>query len=721
MLREDTRQCPDDGAAPVQVETLPAGTRLGAYRIDRVLGEGGMGFVYEATHETLNRRSAIKMLRPELAKLEQIVTRFLNEAKAVNVIDHQHIVNVYDYGDGADGSVYFVMEFLEGETLDDLMYKKRPMSMPLLLHVFGQVARALAAAHAKRIVHRDLKPANVFVTAREDNPYFVKLLDFGIAQLRGEGAVQGLTVAGMVMGTPQYMSPEQVSGGTVDARTDVWALGVMMYRAATGQAPFPGEEFVELADAILHRPPPPAGALVPLPASLSALIASCLERNLEARCPSVDALLAGLERVKLELGLDGDAILEAVRAEAGMAAVGLPAPRDRTRGSRAGSVPRFPGAGVVPAPHAAPAGAGRRTSRRGRYVTVGAIAGGLASAGFVLFGGGDEARPVAADTGSGSGSAPPAPPTPPTPAPPGPSPSARCDPAIEAAFEAGKLPEVRRLAEAHLRTAIESGTAQQRGAAVEALALARVPAGAPLLYPALKSPDVSVKAARALGELALPSSAPKVREALAEAGGKLKVVLAAALDRLGDRSGRSILKRALQEPGMRLDAALALAEAGEKASLPVLAEILADTPEGRDNWRSAAGGLMKAGDPGARKLLEGELAQPDAARSVGAAYLLARAGDARARDQLALHMKDPEFARPGDAALALARLGDKRALDWVGGGLESPDSEERKLALGIAGALAADAATHAGAIAKLAGTEPNLGVCMTAEAVLLGL
>jgi HEAT repeat protein len=172
---------------------------------------------------------------------------------------------------------------------------------------------------------------------------------------------------------------------------------------------------------------------------------------------------------------------------------------------------------------------------------------------------------------------------------------------------------------------------------------------------------------------------------------------------------------------VRLDAALALAEAGEKASLPVLREILADTPEGRDNWRSAAGGLLKAGDPGAQKLLEGELAQPDAARSVGAAYLLARAGDARANAQLALHMKDPEFARPGDAALALAWLGDRRALDWVGQGLESADSEERKLALGIAGALAADAATHAGAIAKLASTEQNLGVCMTAEAVLLGL
>src|SRR5262249_37933034 len=158
-----------------------------------------------------------------------------------------NIVNVYDYGD-QDGNVYFVMEFLEGETLDDLMRRRRPMAMPLLLHVFDQIGRALAAAHARQIVHRDLKPANVFVVAREANPCFIKLLDFGIAQLRGAGAVPGLTLAGSVMGTPQYMSPEQISGGAADAHSDVWALGVMMYRAATGQAPFKGEQFAELAD-----------------------------------------------------------------------------------------------------------------------------------------------------------------------------------------------------------------------------------------------------------------------------------------------------------------------------------------------------------------------------------------------------------------------------------------------------------------------------------------
>ncbi|MCW5806729.1 MAG: serine/threonine protein kinase, partial [Deltaproteobacteria bacterium] len=356
LLRPDARRCPTDGGAAEAVDQLPAGARIGAYQITRLLGEGGMGFVYEATHEVLRRRTAIKFLRPELAGHPQVVTRFLQEARAVNVIDHQHIVNVYDYGDGADGSVYFVMEFLEGETLDDLMRKRRPMTAPLLLHVFGQLLRAMSAAHAKQIVHRDLKPANVYVTPREGNPYFIKVLDFGIAQLRGEGAVSGLTVAGSVMGTPQYMSPEQITGQPVDARTDVWALGVMLYRAATGASPFKGEGFAELATKILQESPVPARERVAgTPAALDALIARCLERDLDRRCPSVDAMLAGLDEVARELGLDDDAIRSAVSEDAGAVAEPLPAlTSEPTRGSLVESRPLYQG---VPA--SAPAAAGR--------------------------------------------------------------------------------------------------------------------------------------------------------------------------------------------------------------------------------------------------------------------------------------------------------------------------------------------------------------------------
>jgi serine/threonine-protein kinase len=707
LLPANADRCPEDGAPADTVWTLPKDARLGAYRIERMLGEGGMGFVYEATHEVLNRRSAIKMLRPEFANQAHIVARFLNEAKAVNLIDHENIVNVYDYGDSQDGSVYFVMEFLEGETLDDLMRKRRPMPVALLLHVFGQIGKALAAAHAKQIVHRDLKPANVYVIARDHNPYFVKLLDFGIAQLRGIGTVQGLTLAGSVMGTPQYMSPEQIVGGTVDARSDVWAMGVMLYRAATGQPPFKGEEFAELADKILHHVPQPAGELAALPAALSALITSCMLRRSDDRCPSIAALLAGFDRVKQECRLDDEAILAAVTADAGVTrAMGLPPRPDPTRESLAGSVPRYQGAGDARAPRSGAAAPAR--SRRGWYATVVAAVIVLGVVGFVARGRGEDARPAvgAAIRSPGDPAAPPS----------------AAKRSIKDAWAAGDAAGARALASQDLQSAIESGDPQRQGFAVDALALARVPAGAPLLYAALQaSPEVRVKAARALGELAVPDAAPKLRRWLAESGDKIKVELAAAGYRLGDKDTRAILLRATQDPGTRLVAALAMAESGDDGGRAVLADIVDAMPAGREPWRRAAGGLVKLGDAKARALLEGELAQPDAPRAVGAAELLARAGDARARDLLARVAADREFARRGDAALALARLGDLRALDWVADGLASADPQDRALALGVCGALDAGAAARRGAIAALATDDPDLHVRWTAEAVLLGL
>jgi HEAT repeat protein/tRNA A-37 threonylcarbamoyl transferase component Bud32 len=700
VLGANAHRCPEDGAAAAAVETLPAGARLGSYQINRVLGEGGMGFVYEATHEVLNRRTAIKMLRSEMAAHPQVVTRFLNEAKAVNLIDHPNIVNVYDYGDDQDGGVYFVMEYLEGETLDDLMRRRRPMALPLMLHLFGQTARALAAAHAKQIVHRDLKPANVFIIAREQTPYFVKLLDFGIAQLRGAGAVQGLTAVGQVMGTPQYMSPEQISGGTVDARSDVWAMGVMLYRAATGQAPYKGETFAELTGKILHHPPRPAGEITPLPAALAELIASCLERQVSDRCPSVESFIAGLDRVKREQGLDDDAIRAAVVAEADAdvdapGASAQPAARDATRQSIAGSVPRYQGVSPrtpEPEPTTTPPTAPARRSRLPLYVALGAAAAaGLGAGAYtVLRPRAGAAQPPVSASPIGDG--------------------------------AGDMRGARALAERHLGEAIATGTLQQQGFAVDAIGLTRVAQGAPLLYRALEgAPEVRAKAARALGELRLPDAAPKLRAALADSGERLKVDLSAEMYRLGDKSARAILMRALDDPGEQLTAAAAMADVGDDAGRATLGQVLAAIPAGLDQWRRAAGGLVKLGDARARALLEGELAQPDAARSVGAAEVLARAGDDKARALLLRVASDVDFARRGDAAVALARLGDRRALGWAGEHLKSPDGGERTLALAICGLLAGDATAHAATIARLSAADPDPGVRMTAGAVLLGL
>ncbi len=704
LLAGDARTCPTDGAHVEEVDQLPAGAKLGQYQIKKLLGEGGMGFVYEAVHEVLGRRTAIKFLRPEFVSHPQVVTRFLNEAKAVNLIDHGNIINVYDYGDGADGSVYFVMEFLEGETLDDLMRKRRPMPASLLLHVFVQIAKALAAAHAKKIVHRDLKPVNVFVIAREGNPYFIKLLDFGIAQLRGEGEVKGLTVAGSIMGTPQFMSPEQISGGTVDVRTDVWAFGVMLYKAATGIAPFKGEGFAQLAGAILHESPKRPRDAAPdakIAPALDALIMKCLERDVAARYASIADVLEGFAAVKRDYDLDDDAIAAAVMADAGVLSEALPLLRSEpTRGSLAGSSPKYQGVGAsVAAPVAKPA------RKLGLAIGIGAAVAVLGAGSFVVFGrtGGERAavvEPVAKPV------------------------TAIASATIKERFSAGDLPGAQQLAEHGLHEAIASGSVQLQGQAVDGLAQAPSAAGAPLLYLALKgSPELRVKAARALGELGLPDGAPKVRAALDDSGDKVRVEIAASLSALGDKDSLAILKRAVGDPGMRLTAAIALAHAGDaQDARPVLVDILEATPEGREQWRRAAGGLVQLGDAKGETALTGELVQPDASRAVAAADLLAKHGDDKAHAYLSRVVADPEFARRGEAASALARLGDPGALGWVKEGLASSDVDERKLAIATCARLSKRGGDKfAGELARLATDDPDGGVRLAAEAALLVL
>lgn len=693
LLGGDAAACPDDGALVATVATLPRGTRLGAYRIERMLGEGGMAFVYEAMHEDLHRRTAIKMLRPEFANQHPIATRFLNEAKAVNLIAHQNIVEIYNFGENPDGSAYLVMEYLAGETLQQWLHRRRTLPVPLVVHVFGQIARALDAAHGKQIVHRDLKPSNVYIVAREDQPYFVKLLDFGIAQLRGEGAVHGLTLAGAAIGTPPYMSPEQISGGAVDVRSDLWAMGVMMYRAVTGGMPFAGESFSELADRIVHHSPPPAEQLVALPPSLARLIASCLERRIEERCASARSLLAGLELAMRECGLDGEALLAAVAQDAGAGGGAVTLPPVAAHRAPAGSPRGHPGAEARRGAGST-AGAGRGLLRYAMGAAVLAVIGGAAIALGARDGQGRAAvRPPGGDRRT-----------------------------LEELITAGDLDGARALAARELGAALATGSPQQQKFVMNALAMARQHGGVPLLYTALKGPaELRVQAARVLADLDLPDAAPKLRAALDESGDRVKVELAAAMYRLGDKDARPILVRALGDPGLRLVAATAMAAAGDAGGRAALGDLFEATSPDSDVWCRAAAGLLGLGDPRARKLLADELKQGDAARVVRAAEVLARAGDATARAQLARSSADRAFARRGEAALALARLGDRRALTWVNDGMASVDPDDRGRALAVLGWFASGAPVELAAIAeRAADREPALRVRMIAEAALLG-
>lgn len=264
---------------------------IASYRIVRQLGEGGMGVVYEAVHETLGRHAAIKVLHPEFSQNAQIRARFFNEARAVNMIQHPGLVSIYEFGESPDGSTYLIMEFLAGDSLRKRIKETGgPMPLGQVLRLSRQMASALAAAHQKKIVHRDLKPDNVMLVADSDvaGGERAKLLDFGIAKVAEDPKHPGIGVktrTGMMMGTPAYMAPEQCRGaGEVDERADVYSLGIMLYEMLTGRPPFMDRAPGELIARHLFDQPPPIQSLVPsVPAEVAMLVHRMLAKRPDDR------------------------------------------------------------------------------------------------------------------------------------------------------------------------------------------------------------------------------------------------------------------------------------------------------------------------------------------------------------------------------------------------------------------------------------------------------
>ncbi|HET7502321.1 MAG TPA: protein kinase [Kofleriaceae bacterium] len=220
----------------------------GRYRVLELIGEGGMGKVYLAEHVEIGKRVALKVLHPSYSRMPDLVERFRREARAASKIGHPNIVDVTDSGTTADGSVYFVMEYLEGVELGSVIEREGALDVARALKITGQICRALAAAHREGIIHRDLKPENIFLITRDGTSDVVKVLDFGIAKTTEAEAARErrLTSPGMAMGTPEYMSPEQAAGRPADARCDVYALGAILYEMVTGVPPYTGDNFMEI-------------------------------------------------------------------------------------------------------------------------------------------------------------------------------------------------------------------------------------------------------------------------------------------------------------------------------------------------------------------------------------------------------------------------------------------------------------------------------------------
>jgi serine/threonine-protein kinase len=317
----------------------------GRYRIESVLGEGGMGIVYKAVHTTLRKPLAIKVLRPEVSKNEQIVQRFKQEAQSASQIGNQHIIDISDFGELADGSTYFVMEFLNGQSLtsalDRAKERKEKIGTSRTIYIAKQLCAALGAAHEIGIVHRDMKPDNVQLVQRGDDSDFVKVLDFGIAKVGG--STSKLTQAGQVFGTPHYMSPEQCAGTNVDHRTDIYAVGVMLYEMATGGVPFDADNLMGILTKHLYENPIPPHELPPpvdVPPALEAVILKCLSKKPDLRYQTMGDLQDDLEAV--EAGLTPKAVVDHVQraTHASQTAADLESPGRMTVGQ---GVPGVPG------------------------------------------------------------------------------------------------------------------------------------------------------------------------------------------------------------------------------------------------------------------------------------------------------------------------------------------------------------------------------------------
>ncbi len=292
------------------------------YRLLKLIGEGGMGSVYQAEHITIGRKLAVKVLAQEYCDSPEVVARFLQEARTASMLHHEHIVDITDFGHTKQGLAFLTMEYLEGEDLATLLSREGRQPWARLRRIILQVCRALHAAHEKGIVHRDMKPDNCFRIKRGGNPDFIKILDFGIAKVLADGQFGGredrpkmATEAGTLLGTPEYMAPEIARDQKADARVDVYSLGILIYEMLTGSVPFKGQTFMAtVAMQMVDEPMPPRQRApeAEIPIEIEAVIMTALQKDPDQRYQSVRELAEAI--------IEADAALRAT-------STGLPALR----------------------------------------------------------------------------------------------------------------------------------------------------------------------------------------------------------------------------------------------------------------------------------------------------------------------------------------------------------------------------------------------------------
>jgi serine/threonine-protein kinase len=283
---------------PQSPDALPLGTVLdGVYRLTRLLGHGGMGAVYEATHTGAGKRVAVKVMHRGLAAYPELLARFRREAKVTSELAHPHVVNVFGFGTAPAGGPYLVMEFLEGEDLQTRLERVGALPLPTVVQIVNQVAGALAVAHAAGVVHRDLKPDNVFLVRAPDEAVFAKVVDFGLSKVLKTSATK-LTVARAVFGTPEFMAPEQAEGrqDAIDHRSDQWSLGCLAWFSLTACLPFTGPDVnATLNQVIAAVPVPPAPGAPQIPPEVETVLRRALSKRRSHRFPTIRSFARAFE------------------------------------------------------------------------------------------------------------------------------------------------------------------------------------------------------------------------------------------------------------------------------------------------------------------------------------------------------------------------------------------------------------------------------------------
>ena len=298
MSLPGTTQEGPKAAAPDAIVGTVIGER---YRILERIGEGGMGAVYRAEHTLMKKIVAVKLLHPELGRLDEVAKRFEREAQSASRLNHEHIIQVTDFGRTETGSLFLVMEFLQGESLAAAIKRTGRLAPQRAIAVARQMLSALEHAHAEGVVHRDLKPENVMLVVRQTMPPvdFIKILDFGIAKMSDDVPTdKPLTQAGVVFGTPDYMSPEQAMGDQIDGRTDLYSTGVILFEMLTGQKPFAGKSHVEIISQHLTKQPPALRSIAPeVPGALEQVVRRALAKKRDERFRSATEFQSALEMV----------------------------------------------------------------------------------------------------------------------------------------------------------------------------------------------------------------------------------------------------------------------------------------------------------------------------------------------------------------------------------------------------------------------------------------